>query len=304
MFLGSKMASTADTALPMVSVIVPHYHDLQRLDQCLSALEAQTYPRERFEITVADNASPEGEAAVASIVGSRARLVVVPEKGAGPARNGGVAASTQPLLAFTDADCLPEPGWLAAGVAALSRGDIVGGGMKVLVETPGRPTPTEAFEMVFAFNNEHYVNRLGFTVTANLFCARSVFERVGGFRVGVSEDLEWSTRARAAGFTLVYAGEAVVGHPARRTWAELIAKWRRINSETYGLANGRSWRAIWWLLRSIALPVSAVVHTPRVLRAPGLTTWSQRLAALQVLFRHRIWRMFDAVRVVRASREG
>jgi GT2 family glycosyltransferase len=281
-----------------LSVIVPHYNDLARLDHCLAALDAQSYPREQFEVVVADNASPQGVAAVAKVVAGRARLVTVVEKGAGLARNGGVAASQGALLAFTDADCLPDPGWLEAGAAALADAEVVGGSMQVLVERPGHPTPVEAFELVFAFDNEHYVKRLGFTVTANLFCPRAVFDKVGGFRVGVSEDLEWSSRARAAGFRLRYAPDALVAHPARRTWPELVGKWRRINSETYGLSIGRPARALHWLARSLLLPLSAIAHTPRVLASPKLGSARQKLAALGVLYRLRLWRMADALRML------
>ena len=42
----------------MVSVVVPHYADLVGLDRCLATLAAQTYPRDRVEIVVADNGSP------------------------------------------------------------------------------------------------------------------------------------------------------------------------------------------------------------------------------------------------------
>jgi glycosyltransferase involved in cell wall biosynthesis len=289
---------------PKVSVIVPHYRDLARLDRCLTALGAQTYPADQFEVIVADNASPEGEPAVAAVIAGRARLVTVTAKGAGLARNGGVAAARGDLLAFTDADCLPDRGWLAAGIAALSAADVVGGRMQVLVDDPLRPTAVEAFEVVFAFDNEHYVNRLGFTVTANLFCPKSVFERVGGFRVGVSEDLEWSMRATGAGFRLAYARDAVVSHPARRTWPELIAKWRRINSETYGLSAGQPGRATRWLARNALMPLSAVAHTPRALGTDKLATFGQKWAALRVLYRLRFWRMIDAVRVVTTTSEG
>jgi len=96
MAIRSRAARSASAA-PLVSVIVPHYRDLKALDRCLSAIVAQTYPKDRFEIVVADNASPEGEAALAAAIGGRARLVVVAERGAGPARNGGVAASRNPI---------------------------------------------------------------------------------------------------------------------------------------------------------------------------------------------------------------
>jgi len=292
-----KQAKEAGTepAAPFVSIVMPHYHDLVGLDLCLSALERQTYPRDRFEIVVADNASPEGRQAVEAAIRGRARLVVVTEKGAGPARNGGVADASGEILAFIDSDCVARPEWLAAGVEALGRGDLAGGRVEVLVEDRRKLRPTEAFELVFAFDNRRYVERLGFTVTANLFCPASLFAKVGGFRVGVSEDLEWSHRARAAGFTLIYAPQAVVGHPARRTWGELIHKWRRLNSETYALSAGRRGRALKWLVRSLLLPASAVAHTPRVVRSPALTTWAERRAALGVLYRLRFWRLGHAL---------
>ena len=184
------------TATPRVTVVIPHYRDFTRLDLCLKALEGQTFPREQFEIVVADNASPSGEAALQAAVAGRARWVVVGERGAGPTRNGGVAAARGELLAFTDSDCIPEPQWLAEGIAALDRYDVVGGAMTVLADGP--LTAAEAFERVFAFDNADYVLRKGFTVTANLFCPKAVFQAVGGFRVGVPEDKEWSHRATAA----------------------------------------------------------------------------------------------------------
>ena len=296
------MDADAEAAPPFVSVIVPHYHDLPGLARCLAALERQTYPSDRYEVVVADNNSPEGRDALEAVVGARARLVIVPEKGAGPARNGGVAAASGEVLGFIDSDCIAEPGWLQAGVEALRHGDLVGGKVEVLIETPGAPRPTEAFEAVFAFDNQRYVERLGFTVTANLFCPASLFRRVGGFRVGVPEDLEWSHRARAAGFRLVYAPLAVVGHPARRTWSELVGKWKRLNAEAFGLSAAQPGGSLRWLLRSLLLPVSAVVHTPRVIASPALTSWSQRYAALSVLYRLRLWRLADALSLLDTAR--
>ena len=297
-----KIEGAAAADLPFASIIVPHYHDLDGLARCLAALDAQTYPAARFEIVVADNASPEGREAVEAAVRGRARLVIVPERGAGPARNGAVAVAGGDVLAFIDSDCVPEPDWLRAGVEALRRGDFAGGRVRVLIETPGRPRPTEAFEAVFAFDNRRYVEKMGFTVTANLFCPRALFAKVGGFRVGVSEDLDWSLRARAAGFQIVYAPLAVVGHPARRSWEDLIAKWRRLNAETFGLSAGRPGRSLRWILRSLLLPASALAHTPRVIASPALTSWPQRWAALGVLYRLRLWRLIDALSLVGPAR--
>ena len=283
---------------PDVSVIIPHYHDLQGLDRCLTALAQQTYAQDRFEIVVADNASPEGEGEVAAVVAGRARLVVVREKGAGPARNGGAAIAKGMTFAFTDSDCVPEPQWLEQGLAGLSEFDFVGGHVRVLLETPSKMSEVEAFERVFAFDFKTYIKRKGFTGSGNMFCSRAVFETVGGFLSGVSEDVEWSHRARGMGYRLGYRPRAVVGHPARRNWEELELKWRRVNAETYGLTKGQAGHRLRWILKSLALPISAVAHTPKVLTSRELNTVRQRLAALSVLYRLRLWRLADAMRLV------
>ena len=286
------------TAKPKASVVVPHYHDLTSLDRCLQALAEQTFPSDQFEIIVADNATPEGEAEVARVIAGRARLAVVGERGAGPARNGGVQIAEGRILAFTDCDCLPEPEWLIEGLKALEASDFVGGRVTVLVDDPARLSQTEAFETEFAFDNETYVTRKGFTVTANLFCSRALFDVVGGFRVGVSEDTEWCERARAAGYRIGYAPKAVVGHPARRTWDELLAKWQRLNVESFNLFAHRPGGRLRWLAKSCALPFSALAHTPRVLKSRKLTSLGQRFAALAVLYRLRFWRCRESVRLL------
>src|SRR5262249_50747851 len=187
------------------------------------------------------------------------------------------------------------------GVRALAGSDFVGGQVKVLVEDEARMTPVEAWERVFAFDFKSYIEKKGFTGAGNLFCPRRVFEAVGGFRVGISEDTEWSLRATAAGFRLGYAPKAVVGHPARRTWAELTRKWRRLSDESYGLSEGPPGGRLRWAVRGLLMPASAVAHTPKVLLHPGLHTAGQRLAALRVLYAIRFWRLADAVRVLRAD---
>jgi glycosyltransferase involved in cell wall biosynthesis len=288
---------------PRISVIVPHFRDLAGLDRCLTALSRQTLPKTSFEIIVADNNSPEGEARVAEVIGGRARLTVVKEKGAGSARNGGVAVAVGDILAFTDADCVPDPAWLAEGVRALDAWDFVGGAMTVLVDDPARMTPEEAFETVYAFHNEDYVNRRGFTVSANLFCRREHFATVGGFvGAGIAEDCEWCYRARDLGFTLGYADASIVGHPARRTWEDLLKKWRRANSDLFGLTVMQRWGRGMWALRCIALIPAAVIQAPRALFDGNIKAIGQRVNAIGVLFRLRFWRLGDSLRLLFAAR--
>lgn len=286
-----------------VSVIIPHFQDLDRLDLCLSALERQS-GAPPFEIVVADNMSPAGEAAVRAAIAGRARLTIATERGAGPARNAGVAAAHGSILAFTDCDCLPSPQWLAAGLAQLENYDLVGGQMYVTAPEGRAMNGAEAFERVFAFDNRDYVRNKGFTVTANLFCSRVLFDAVGPFRVGVSEDMEWCHRAREKGYRLGYADDAIVGHPPRADWDETVRKWRRINMETYGLYRERRWGRLKWTLRNWILLPSIIAHMPRIVTSPLLSRPSERLAALSMLVRLRLWRWVDAHRLVVQDRES
>lgn len=287
-----------------VSVVVPHYQDLANLDICLGLLEQQTLPAERFEIIVVDNMSPAGFASVAGIVAGRALLIENPRKGAGPTRNAGVAQARGAALAFLDSDCRPAPDWLERGLAALETASVIGGRVDVLVADPAAISATEAFEMVFAFNNEGYIRDKGFSVSANLFVRRAAWEAVGGFRDGVSEDVDWCWRARDAGFPVAYAPEAQVGHPARRNWPELVRKWRRLTREGYALHREKAGGLLSWLLRSWAVPLSALAHLPRILHSPKLSRPMDRMRAAGILLAIRAYRFVDAHRVPFEKREG
>lgn len=272
---------------PRISVIIPHYNDPASLRLCLDALEQQTIDRDSFEIIVGDNNSPCGIAAVEAAVAGRARIVSVPEKGAGPARNGAAAAARGEILAFTDSDCVVEPGWLAAGTAQVAPGRFLGGHMYVL-RPEGQLNGAAALEMALAFDNEGYVRRSQFTVTANLFVMRADFERVGGFRTGVSEDLEWCHRAIAQGLSIDYAADASVGHPPRPDWRALLVKTRRIQQELYLFHLERPRGRLRWFVRSALQPALIPSDAAKILRTPG--TEGARLRALAMLVRLRFWR--------------
>jgi GT2 family glycosyltransferase len=282
---------------PRISVVVPHFNDLTNLDKCLSALKRQTTPADQFEIVVADNNSSCGREQVERSIAGRALLVTVTERGAGPARNGGANVAHGEILAFTDSDCVPAQDWLAEGIAALANHDIVGGSVTVSVGDEENVTPTEAFEKVFAFDFETYINRKGFTGSGNLFVPRAIFDAVGGFRTAVSEDVDWSRRATAKGYRLGYAPRAVVSHPARRNWNELRRKWERINRETFALQQQAPGGRLRWLAWTMLVPASAVAHAPRVLRSPRLRSPRERAGALAVLFLCRAWRFGDALKL-------
>lgn len=289
--------STADAA-PAISVIIPHYNDLDNLARCIGLLTAQTLPRRQFEVVVADNNSRCGIEEVQRVCGDAARVIPAPIQGAGPARNAAVEASCGRFLAFIDSDCRPAPSWLERGMAALSNGQIVGGRVDVDYEDPAHPTGVEAFERVFAFNFKRYIEELGFSGSGNMLVSREIFHRVGGFRNEVAEDADWGRRAVAAGYRFRYAPDVVVSHPARRTWSELVQKSRKVSREAFAATVERPGGRAIWFVRSFGILASPFAHWVAVARSQKLENAEQRMKVIGVLFRIRFWRFIECNRLL------
>lgn len=268
------------------AIIIPHYNDTARLARCLHALRPQLSPQ--VELIVVDNVSTDSlDPLRATFAGLR--IVIEPRKGAACARNRGVLETTAPLLFFLDCDCVPDADWLTTALHVAKTSDIIGGAIRVFEETPPPRTGAQAFEAVFAFDNRAYVEQKGFSVTANLLTRRDVFQAVGDFIPGLSEDLDWCHRARARGYRLAYAPDLQVAHPSRGDWAALRKKWRRLTDEMFGV-NGRGLTArLRWGLKALAMPISILAHAPRLLRARALSR-AERRAGLATLIRLRLTR--------------
>ena len=104
-------------------VVVPAYDEAGRIGATLDALAAQTDTD--FTLLVVDNGSADATAAIARAFRAPfpVEVLVEPEKGVGCAVDTGfryAIAHGATLLARTDADCLPRPGWVAAARAALT----------------------------------------------------------------------------------------------------------------------------------------------------------------------------------------
>lgn len=265
-----------------ISVIIPHYDDRERLGRCIAALLPQIGAED--EVVVVDNASP-----APPEVPERVHLVVEATKGAAVARNRGVSETEAPILLFLDCDCVPAPDWIETARTVAEKADLVGGTVTVFDESPPPRSGAEAFETVFAFDNRGYVMRKGFSVTANLLTHRPVFDEIGGFRPGLSEDLEWCRRATAAGYRLVHEDALRVAHPTRRDWPALRKKWHRLTQEAWGLERQDLRGRVLWAVRALAMPVSILAHAPRILRHSGLTA-REKARGLATLARLRVRR--------------
>ncbi|MFN0023138.1 MAG: glycosyltransferase [Parvularculaceae bacterium] len=284
-----------------VSVIVPHFNQMDLLARCLDSLERQTIDRGRYEVIVADNGTPGGIEDLKALYPD-VRFTIALERGAAPARNAALALATGNAIAFTDADCTVAPDWLHAGLIGLEGADLCGGQVIVTAADERRLSPVEAFERVFAFRQRDYVERKSFAATANLFVRRRCADAIGPFTNGLSEDVDWCRRGVALGFRLAFNDRSIVRHPARRDWSELVRKWDRIILERWnGFQRTTPGRRALWLVLAAATALSAAPHLLRVLVSPKLERLGDRFAAASVLTRIRVWR---AVRMTNLLRAG
>lgn len=222
---------TATSRPPSVAVIIPAFRDWDGVARCLEALAKQTYPRDLITTVVVNN--DPGDAPPAGVLErvhqACARIIDQPRPGSYAARNAGIAATHSEIIAFTDADCLPEPTWVENAILAITRGvDRVAGDVRVVA--PHDPIGHAALhEIASAFDQRRYVRR-GFGATANLVVQRDVFDRVGPFdpRLRSGGDIEWNQRAGRAGFTLAYVEDVRVRHPARSSTSALLEKDARV----------------------------------------------------------------------------
>jgi hypothetical protein len=90
------------TVDPLYSVIVPAYNAENYLSQSVRSVLEQTVPP--LEVIVIDDGSVDDTVAIAAMFGPPVRVIHQDRRGAGAARNKGVAAATSPLVAFVDAD--------------------------------------------------------------------------------------------------------------------------------------------------------------------------------------------------------
>lgn len=224
-----------------LSVIVCTRDRPQALAACLSALAAQHHPPR--EIIVVDNSA---RRSAESVCAAHPQVCYVHEArpGLSVARNAGIAASRQPLLAFTDDDVEVHPHWTAELVRAFSQAEVEAVTGLVLPASLGSEAQQSfQFEMggfgerfvpllfgpAFFSGSRHQgaqVWRIG--AGANMAFRREVFARIGGFderlgagAAGCSEDSELWYRILASGGSCLYEPRAVVLHHHRSDWAGL-----------------------------------------------------------------------------------
>jgi GT2 family glycosyltransferase len=217
-----------NTDLPSVSVVVPFYGpDASALARCVESLLDQDYPKDRLTIAVVDNNDP--ARLPPDTFGPRCTIFYELSPGSYAARNRGIRESFGDIVAFTDSDCVPHRSWISAGVKSLQAAPepvLVGGSIVFDFGNDHRQNSYKLLDSIVHHRQKEYVLLHRFAATANLFVRRELFATFGAFdpRFLSGGDREFGQRLAAAGVKICLAEDAVVSHPARGRFVDLLRK--------------------------------------------------------------------------------
>lgn len=227
--------------LAKVSVVIPIYNGEEDLRELIPCLLAQTYPSELVEYLLVDNNSSDNTLKCLQTAAEQCPITIRPLsenkiQSSYAARNTGIRAATAEIVAFTDADCRPQPQWLELLVqpfvdidVAIVAGEVTALPGKTLLERFADRTETLSQKHTLAHKFRPYGQ------TANLAIRRIALQKVGLFRpyltTGGDADICWRVQQEYIG-KLEFAPLAIVQHRHRTTLKELASQWRR-----YGRSN-------------------------------------------------------------------
>ncbi|ACB95249.1 glycosyltransferase [Beijerinckia indica] len=222
-----------------VSVVIPCYNAANTIGECLSSLEAQTYPREFYEIIVADNGSTDGCLDLIRQKFPQVRIVQAVQKGSGYARNAGIEAAEGQLIASIDADCVADSKWIATLVEAIERVSDEVAAIGGMIEPYSYKTTIEHFED-FWIKQENLRQGKGlvrYAETPNAIFRIGPLRVMGGFDGTMGfDDADLGIRLQKAGFRIEFAPGAIVKHRNPSTWHELFRHRRKYGAFNFKLA--------------------------------------------------------------------
>ena len=211
------------TRYPDVSVVVPALNAADTIADCVDSLLELAYPSDRFEVVVVDNASTDRTPAILERYAGRVRLLHEPSPGASHARNTGIRHARGDVIAFIDADCLVDPGWLTEIVPAVRDEGVGMAGGPILAARPCNFV--ERFGETIHDHERAITNCVPpYVVTGNCAAKKSTLQAIGGFDPAFlrAQDADLSFRLWGAGYRLVFAGGAIVYHRNERTLRGLM----------------------------------------------------------------------------------
>jgi len=251
----------------LFSVVIPTCDRPASLAACLARLAPgrQTLAAEHYEVIVSDDGAAAPAEALVRETFPWARWTPGPRRGPAANRNAGAAAARGAWLVFTDDDCLPDPGWLAAyarAAEAVPPPALLEG--RTYVDRP-RTHPLDTSP----------VNETGgYLWSCNFAIGRGLFAELRGFDerfpFSALEDRELHLRLRRRGIEPVFCPAAGVLHPWRLVADLRRHRARHVQSQLLleSIHPGQGFPYAWTRILRTHLRTAVCEHLPWFFRRP------------------------------------
>jgi len=265
---------------PFFSIIVATYRRPAFLATCLQSLAHQDYPRDQFEVIVADDDGGLREEDVVGPVRGQLDISFLQPAHSGPAgaRSAGAARARGRFLYFVDDDCRLAPDILQKLQTRLDQypeAAVVGPLADAQPTNLWSAASQAQLDAVFSYYNSD-AEHASFGAGANLAVPAKGFRKVGAFDASLwcAEDREFLDRWQRCGRMLVYAPEIALLHNHPATWPIF---WRRNMGYGSGafifaqkrLAGGTSAPRVDWSFYRHFFTYALRTHQPHAWRVTG-----------------------------------
>lgn len=193
-----------DDLNPHVSIVVRTLNCREALERCLRSIRDLDYPKKCYEILVVDGGSRDGTVESAREFG--ARVILDNGKGRNAALNIGIQSASGHYVAFTDADCAVERGWLRQALSHFENERVAAVGGPNLVPRDGSRI-ARTFEVINSFFVREPKKKapVRYLATCNCVYRADVLRSIYPVpEIGGGEDAILGARARSLGFGLIF----------------------------------------------------------------------------------------------------
>ncbi len=200
---------------PFISVVIPAYNEEKYLPECLESVKNQNYPKDKYEIIIANNNSKDRTAEIAQKAG--AKVINESKQGHVFALNTGMHATSGELIAVTDADTRVSPNWLDTIARVFQDEEVVAVTGSAYYNSGSKMSEYLGKISYSMFVRFHFALRKPHLTGLNLAVRKSAFMNIKGLdtRYETFSDLELGLRIKKVG-KVVFCEELLVASSPRR----------------------------------------------------------------------------------------
>ena len=213
----------------IISIVIPTKNNGDILEKCLFSIQNLECPEDRLEVIIVDGHSVDDTVGIAEKYGCK--VIFEDEGRISYAREIGVRQAKGKFIAFTDADCVVDRGWIKELIKHFKDDVAAVGGPNITPEDDSAFAKCVGVILSFLSKPgarygfcEEEVREIYHNPTCNVMYRKSVLEEVRGFNHSLVtvDDEELDYRIRENGYRILYTPDAVVCHYRRPTWRRFM----------------------------------------------------------------------------------